>query len=97
AVGASGSRGFWGWRASAITRSIRASWTARAPASRRSGRRSSRKEPTMSDGEPRRAGTIVGALALVGAMVAGIAAIQLLVDQSYRVAATRRVAAGVLP
>ena len=50
----------------------------------------------MSDGEPRRAGTIVGALALVGAMVAGIAAIQLLVDQSYRVAAIRLVAAVVL-
>jgi hypothetical protein len=50
----------------------------------------------MSDGEPRRAGTIVGALALVGAMVAGIAAIQLLVDQSYRGAAIRLIAASVL-
>lgn len=50
----------------------------------------------MSDGEPRRAATIVGALALVGAMTAGIAAIQLLVDQSYRGAAIRLVAAVVL-
>jgi len=50
----------------------------------------------MPDGEPRRAGTIVGALALAGAMVAGIAAIQLLVDQSYRGAAIRLVAAVVL-
>ena len=50
----------------------------------------------MSDGEPRRAATIVGALALVGAMVAGIAAIQLLVDQSYRGAAIRLVAAVIL-
>ena len=50
----------------------------------------------MSDGEPRRAATIVGALALAGAMAAGIAAIQLLVDQSYRGAAIRLVAAVVL-
>ena len=50
----------------------------------------------MSDGEPRRAATIVGALGLAGAMVAGIAAIQLLVDQSYRGAAIRLVAAVVL-
>ena len=50
----------------------------------------------MSDAEPRRAATIVGALALVVAMVAGIAAIQLLVDQSYRGAAIRLVAALVL-
>jgi len=50
----------------------------------------------MSDVEPRRAATIVGGLALAGAMVAGIAAIQLLVDQSYRGAAIRLVAAVVL-
>lgn len=50
----------------------------------------------MSDDEPRRAATIVGTLALIGAMVAGIAAIQLLVDHSYRGAAIRLVAAGVL-
>ena len=50
----------------------------------------------MSDAEPRRAASIVGALALAGAMVAGIAAIQLLVDQSYRGAAIRLVAALVL-
>jgi hypothetical protein len=50
----------------------------------------------MSDGEPRRAATIAGAVALVGAMVAGIASIQYLVDQSYRGAAIRLVAAVVL-
>jgi hypothetical protein len=50
----------------------------------------------MSDAEPRRAATIVGALALVGATIAGIGAIQFLVDQSYRGAAIRLVAAAVL-
>jgi hypothetical protein len=50
----------------------------------------------VSDGEPRRAATIAGAVALVVALVAGIASIQLLVDHSYRVAATRLVAAAVL-
>jgi hypothetical protein len=50
----------------------------------------------MSDGDSRRAATIVVAVALVVAMVAGIASIQYLVDQSYRVAAIRLVAAAVL-
>lgn len=50
----------------------------------------------MSDGERSGAATIVGALALVVAMAAGIASIQLLVDQSYRGAAIRLVAAVVL-
>lgn len=50
----------------------------------------------MSDGEPRRAATIAGVVALVLILVAGIASIQLLVDQSYRTAAIRLVAAVVL-
>ena len=50
----------------------------------------------MSDGEPRRAATIAGAVALAVALVAGIASIQLMVDHSYRVAAIRLVAAAVL-
>ena len=50
----------------------------------------------MSDAEPRRAATIAGAVALAVALVVGIATIQYLVDQSYRVAAIRLVAAAVL-
>jgi hypothetical protein len=50
----------------------------------------------VSDGEPSRAATIAGALALVVALVVGIASIQVLVDHSYRVAAIRLVAAAVL-
>ena len=50
----------------------------------------------MSGAEPRRAATIAGAVALAVALVVGIAAIQYLVDQSYRVAAIRLVAAAVL-
>jgi hypothetical protein len=50
----------------------------------------------VSDSEPRRAATIAGAVALVVALGAGIASIQLLVDHSYRVAAIRLVAAAVL-
>ena len=50
----------------------------------------------MSDAEPRRAATIAGAVALAVALVVGIASIQFLVDQSYRVAAIRLVAAAVL-
>jgi hypothetical protein len=50
----------------------------------------------MSDGESRRAATIAGAVALVVAMVAGIASIQYLVDPSYRGAAIRLVAAVAL-
>ena len=50
----------------------------------------------MADGEPRRGPTIAGAVALAIAMVAGIAAIQLLVEQSYRLAAIRLVAAAIL-
>jgi hypothetical protein len=50
----------------------------------------------VSDAEPRRAATIAGAVALAVALVVGIASIQFLVDQSYRVAAIRLVAAAVL-
>jgi len=50
----------------------------------------------VSDAEPRRAATIAGAVALVVALVVGISTIQYLVDQSYRVAAIRLVAAVVL-
>jgi hypothetical protein len=50
----------------------------------------------VSAGEPGRAVTIAGTVALVGALVAGIASIQLLVDHSYRSAAIRLVAAAVL-
>ena len=50
----------------------------------------------MSDAEPRRAATIAGAVGLAVALVVGIASIQFLVDQSYRVAAIRLVAAAVL-
>ena len=50
----------------------------------------------MSDGEARRAAAIAGAVALVVAMAAGIAAIQYMVDQSYRGAAIRLVAAFIL-
>ena len=50
----------------------------------------------MSDAEPRRAATIAGAVVLAVALVAGIASVQFLVDQSYRVAAIRLVAAAVL-
>jgi hypothetical protein len=50
----------------------------------------------VSDGEPRRAATIAGGVALAVALVAGIASIQFLVDHSYRIAAIRLVAAAVL-
>jgi hypothetical protein len=50
----------------------------------------------VSAGEPGRAATIAGALALVVALVAGIASIQFLVDHSYRSAAIRLVAAAAL-
>src|SRR2546427_13263209 len=78
-------------------RSATASETAPAPAWKRSGPRSSLERHRLSSHEPNRGGALAGALVLVIVLVAGIGLIQFLVDQPYRQAAIRLVAAAVLP
>src|SRR3989442_12547430 len=77
-------------------RSATASETAPAPAWKRSGPRSSLERHRLSSHEPNRGVALAGALVLVIVLVAGIGLIQFLVDQPYRQAAIRLVAAAVL-
>src|SRR2546426_548081 len=77
-------------------RSATASETAPAPAWKRSGPRSSLERHRLSSHEPNRGVALAGALVLVIVLVAGIGLIQFLVDQPYRQAAIRLVAASVL-